>query len=718
MVKKRILVVTLISLVWHPLALAAANIGRFGFTTGAFDNAITHYRLDAEGRLFPNGMTYTVDKFTAPLALHPSQKWIYTVSRTAEKIHGFGIDVVTGQLAEITGSPFDAKLGSPFFADFHPSGRFLYLAGRNGGVGAYQIDSKTGAVTPVPGQPFRAGERARSLVVQPQGNFLYATNEFSNNISAYVINQNNGSLKEVTGSPFSTGEAGPFTAFAPNLPEITTDKGALPYAIDVHPNGKFAYVNNFVAGSISSYRIDQTTGALQLLGKPLTIGINPYPIKVHPNGRFLYSSTWGGNDIRVFAIDDVSGQITELKALTTVTGSVNPVFLQFNRDGTRLYLCSVSSSDIAMFTVDTESGRLQLQQNIAARDGPFALELVYGDAVSKQVPAFAYAIDKVKRRLHTYRVDPGNGDFKIVDDIATGKDPSALAHDPKGRAVYVTNEGDDNVTAYGVDSKRGKLSRLIGSPRPAGGGPNAIAIDINGWYVYVTNRRSKEMFMYLLHKDSAELAEILGSPQSLNAEPDQIVLDPLSRFAYVVKREAKEISIFRYASVITAALNEIVDYGSPLKLDLDVVDFNIDYDGRFALALDRAAPSLAVFSIASNNGALSPVKTTALEAGVVPVAFAMHPDGQRLLLLAEQKLLAFAYDSMDGSLKPLTTTALPAKAKRLWIEPSGQFVYVQLHDKNALQRYRINATSGKLDPLPPINFDYPLTDMSISQRLM
>lgn len=712
----RVLLVTALALPGLSEVQAAADISRFAFVTNAFDYSITHYRLDTEGRLHPNGMTYAVDKFPALLALHPSQKWIYTASRTVDSIRGFSIDAITGQLSEIVGSPFDSKLRSPFYADFHPSGRFFYLAGRGGGVGAYQVNPKTGAVTEVPGQPFKSGERTRSLVVQPQGRFLYATNAYTNNISAYVINQDDGSLKDIAGSPFGTGEDGPFDDTAINLPDVTTEKGALPYAIDVHPNGKFAYVNNFIGGSISSYRIDQASGALQLLGKPITTGITPYPVKVHPNGRFLFVGTWGSNDIWVYAINPESGQLTELKALTTVTRSLKPVHLNFNRDGTRLYVTSVGSSDVAMLTVDPDSGRMQLQQTTSAREGSFALELVYGEAVPKQEPAFAYAIDKEKRLLHSYKIDSGNGDFKAIDDIATGKDPSAVAHDPKSRSVYVTNEGDDNVTAYGIEPKQGKLSRLIGSPRPAGGGPNAIAIDANGWYVYVTNRKSKEMFMYLLHKDSAELAEILGSPIPLTAVPDQIVLDPMARFAYVVKRVEKEISIFRYASVITAALNEIVDYGSPLKVELDVVDFSVDNDGRFALALDRSQPALAVFSIAFNNGALSPVTTTALEAGVVPVAFAMHPSGQHLLLLAEQKLITFGYDSIDGSLKPLATTPLSAKAKQLWIEPSGRFVYVQLHDKNALQRFRFDVASGSLAPLPAIELDYAVTAMSIATR--
>ena len=162
--------------------------------------------------------------------------------------------------------------------------------------------------------------------------------------------------------------------------------------------------------------------------------------------------------------------------------------------------------------------------------------------------------------------------------------------------------------------------------------------------------------MYLMHKDNAELAEIMGSPVALGATPDKIVLDPLARFAYVLKREAKEIGFYRFRSAITAAFTEMLDYGSPMKVDMDVTDLAIDNEGRFLVMTDAAKNTLHVFSMFPANGSLSPAKSAIVNMQATPLALAFHPDGKSLWALAEKQISAFAYNSLDGSLKKLETS--------------------------------------------------------------
>ena len=97
------------------------------------------------------------------------------------------------------------------------------MANASGGnVSAYSIGAN-GALTPVPGSPFAAGDEPGSVAVDPTGEFAYVTNEDDDNVLAYSIGAN-GALTPVPGSPFAAGDE--------------------PGSVAVDPTGKFAYVVN------------------------------------------------------------------------------------------------------------------------------------------------------------------------------------------------------------------------------------------------------------------------------------------------------------------------------------------------------------------------------------------------------------------------------------------------------------------------------------------
>ena len=90
------------------------------------------------------------------------------------------------------------------------SGRYLYVAANSSdAIWAYSIDRVSGALRPLLGQPFAAGEKPRGLAIDRRGWFLYCTNYDSNSVSAYRIDPATGALNAIPGSPYGTGD-GPF----------------------------------------------------------------------------------------------------------------------------------------------------------------------------------------------------------------------------------------------------------------------------------------------------------------------------------------------------------------------------------------------------------------------------------------------------------------------------------------------------------------------------
>jgi 6-phosphogluconolactonase len=111
--------------------------------------------------------------------------------------------------------------------------QFAYVANRdNNSVSGYSIGAD-GALTPVPGSPFAAGDEPVSVAVDPTGKFAYLTNvgngPVEGTVSAYRVGSD-GALTPVPGSPFAT------TGIGPN-------------SVAVDPLDRFVYVPNASASS-------------------------------------------------------------------------------------------------------------------------------------------------------------------------------------------------------------------------------------------------------------------------------------------------------------------------------------------------------------------------------------------------------------------------------------------------------------------------------------
>ncbi|MBZ5661291.1 MAG: lactonase family protein [Acidobacteriia bacterium] len=79
-------------------------------------------------------------------------------------------------------------------------------------------------------------------------------------MTVFSIDPTNGNLSAISGSPFATG-TGP-TSFA------------------FEPSGKFAYVTNELAGTLSGYSLNASTGALTVLPWVASTGRFPTTIAI------------------------------------------------------------------------------------------------------------------------------------------------------------------------------------------------------------------------------------------------------------------------------------------------------------------------------------------------------------------------------------------------------------------------------------------------------
>jgi DNA-binding beta-propeller fold protein YncE len=177
----------------------------------------------------PNGVSaFTIDSTTGVLTLVPGSpflfagqtvlnsrpfgivvdstgQFVFVALEATNQVAAFSIVSGTGALMPVPGSPFPAG-NTPFL--FATTGKFLYVSNAlDGTVSGYSIDSASGVLTPLAGFPFSLP--AASLVADPSGKFLYGASGAG--IFAFTINAD-GSLTPLSGSPFPAAGARLLTA--------------------------------------------------------------------------------------------------------------------------------------------------------------------------------------------------------------------------------------------------------------------------------------------------------------------------------------------------------------------------------------------------------------------------------------------------------------------------------------------------------------------------
>ncbi len=201
--------------------------------------------------------------------------------------------------------------GDPNALVIDPSGRYLYVAEADSSINAFDIDLISGALTPLPGSPFQTiNNRCTTTITSMAdlfGRFLYASDGFSFlAISGFSIGRTTGTLTEVPGSPFPD----PSRNLCDSAQEIS--------GLTTEPTGRFLYVG-FIDdaffpphNTIQKFAIDAGNGVLRHVNNTAFNygGYNGGELAVDPSGKYLYTSS----DIGVigFSINSVTGDLTVL----------------------------------------------------------------------------------------------------------------------------------------------------------------------------------------------------------------------------------------------------------------------------------------------------------------------------------------------------------------------------------------------------------------------
>ncbi len=246
-----------------------------------------------------------------------------------------------------------------------------------------------------------------------------------------------------------------------------------------------------------------------------------------------------------------------------------------------------------------------------------------------------------------------------------------------GAHLYASNAGDNTISTFGVDQNTGALLPLPGSPvatgtqQPvslaAGGCQNLLAV-VTGTILFVANEGSNSLSLYGANFAAGTLTSA-GTPTPLGTGTAPTFVDVVGGACLVVAVDGgtNQVSAFLQNSfALTSASGSPFSTGThPVAAANATFTDNAGNSITSEYVANQGDGTVSQFKIDPTTGSFSPVGAGAVAAGSSPASVAsvgLYIDG----------------DS--------TSTALP-------------FVYVANQASNTISGYRVDTTSGALQPL-------------------
>jgi 6-phosphogluconolactonase len=354
-------------------------------------------------------------------AAEKNQYLVYIGTYTGAKSKGIYVarfDSASGKLSE---PELAAQTVHPTFLALHPNRRFLYAANeignfagtKSGAVSAFAIDAATGKLTLI-NQQSSGGNGPCHLAVDHTGKKVLVANYGGGSIEVLPV-KDNGGLGEATAFIQHQGSSvnkqrqeGPHAHFittdpanrfaltcdlgldkvlvyrldaakgtlAPNDPAAATlEPGSGPRHLAFHPDGRWVYVINELASTMTVFGYAARRGALTTLQTVSTLpdgftGKNnsTAEVQAHPSGQFVYGSNRGHDSIAVFAVDKQSGRLSLVQHQSTL-GKM-PRHFTLDPAGNWLLAENQQTDNMAIFSVDKSTGRLAPTGQVLSAPAP------------------------------------------------------------------------------------------------------------------------------------------------------------------------------------------------------------------------------------------------------------------------------------------------------------------------------------------------------------
>jgi 6-phosphogluconolactonase len=305
-------------------------------------------------------------------------------------------------------------------------------------------------------------------------------------------------------------------------------------------------------GVIDQYAVDYQSGSIVEFGTPVTAGNNPVASVAAINAKSIYVVNQGDSTVQQFAVNG-DGSLAAKTAYPT--GPV-PTAVTMNTAGTFLYVtykgaytpANPVGGGISVFPINSD-GSLGTGTNQPAGVDPVSVAVAnFNSTVYVVAQGDLNSIPVVPPYVQAFTPNATTGLLTPVAGTTTttgypaGVQPSAVAEDPTGRFVYVTDQAANQLIGYVVQAGGG-LVAMVNGPFATGLYPVALTVDPRGLYAYVANYNARSISAYALNTATGAPSGVAGTQTTTDPNPVSIAIDPaLGVYLYTANNLASTVS--------------------------------------------------------------------------------------------------------------------------------------------------------------------------------
>lgn len=308
--------------------------------------------------------------FLAPAAFAGDNYLVYFGTNTGKNgskgIYVARFNAATGALTQ---PELAAEAGNPGFVAIHPSKKYLYAIGdvtaadgkKGGGIRAFSIDSKTGALTLL-NQQSAVGSGPCHVNVDATGRMAALANYGSGSVASYAI-----------GADGKVSEAASFIQHEGSSVDPKRQAGPHAHSVNFSPDNRFAFACDLGLDKVLIYKVDPATGKMtpnEPAFAKTPAGGGPRHLAFHPSGKFVFVNNEMAMTETVFAYDAATGAMTEVQTVSTLPeadrgkSGFSTAETLAHPNGKHVYVSNRTHDTIAVFDCDPATGMLTLIQNV------------------------------------------------------------------------------------------------------------------------------------------------------------------------------------------------------------------------------------------------------------------------------------------------------------------------------------------------------------------
>ena len=319
-------------------------------------------------------------------------------------------------------------------------------------VFSYRVSAATGAFNRVSAQ--WGGSKPTYLALGAKRDFLYAVSETQ-------------SFRGTAGGGVSSFAINQRTGALALLNQQASN-GTFPCYISLDHTGKAALVANYGSGTVSLLPV-AADGRLGLPVSDQHTGSGPHPNQTGPHAHcflpdptntFAFGVNLGTDQVVGYRLGAATGQLTRQPQPAFVARpGAGPRHLVFHPDGRRAYLVNELNSTVTALAYNAAAGQFREVQTVTTLPTGYAGPNSCADVHVAPNGRFLYVSNRGHNSIAVFAIEARTGILRPVQDVDTqGQTPRNFTLAPTGSLLLVANQNANNVVAFWVDAKTGQLT--------------------------------------------------------------------------------------------------------------------------------------------------------------------------------------------------------------------------------------------------------------------